>query len=132
MDPAVLKRIRLLFTVLNLVVGWHLLYEGLAKVLDSSWTSAGYLVNATGPLAGLFQRIADSPVLLQTTDILNMVGLTAIGLCIMTGVLTRFAAVTGAILIGLSRAKVSRPESQGTSWPRSRAPRSTMLALTSI
>jgi uncharacterized membrane protein YphA (DoxX/SURF4 family) len=101
MDPVTLKRIRPIFTVLNIVVGWHLCYEGLAKILDPSWTSAGYLVNAKGLLGGLFQRLAESPVLLQITDILNIAGLTLIGLCIMTGTLTRFAAATGTALIGL-------------------------------
>ena len=101
MDQPALKRIRPFFTVLNIVVGWHLLYEGLAKILDSSWSSAGYLANAQGPLAGLFQSLADSSVLLQVTDFLNIAGLTLVGLCIMTGMFTRFAAVAGAVLIGL-------------------------------
>lgn len=101
MEPTPLKRIRPFFTLLNIVVGWHLLYEGVAKILDPSWTSAGYLTNAQGPLAEFFRSLADSPALLQAIDILNMAGLTLIGLCLMTGVLARFAAVAGAVLIGL-------------------------------
>ncbi len=101
MEVDQLKRIRPVFTVLNLVIGWHLLYEGVAKMLAPSWTSAGYLVNARGPLAGVFQSIAESPLLLQITDLLNIVGLTLIGLCIMTGVLTRAAALCGALLLSL-------------------------------
>ncbi len=101
MDPVTLKRIRPIFTLLNLVVGWHLLYEGIAKILTPAWTSAGYLVNARGPLAGLFQAIAESPALLQLTDILNIVGLSIIGFCILTGLFTRVAAIAGAALIGL-------------------------------
>lgn len=101
MESTTLKRIRPFFTILNLVVGWHLLYEGVVKILDPSWTSAGYLANARGPLAGWFQSLAESPVLVHITDILNMAGLTLIGLCIMTGVLSRLAAAGGAALIGL-------------------------------
>jgi len=95
------NRVRPFFTLLNMVVGWHLLYEGVAKILDPSWTSASYLVNAQGPLAGLFQSLAESATLLQVIDILNMAGLTLIGFCIMTGLLTRLAAVAGVLLIGL-------------------------------
>ena len=65
MDDKSLKRVRAVFTLLNLVVGWHLLYEGVAKILTPGWTSAGYLVNATGPLAGAFQSLAASPALLR-------------------------------------------------------------------
>ena len=64
MEPTRLGRIRPFFTILNIIVGWHLLYEGLVKILDPSWTSAGYLANAKGPLAGLFQSLAEMPMLL--------------------------------------------------------------------
>ncbi len=101
MEPVTLKRIRPFFTILNLVVGWHLLYEGVAKILDPAWTSAPYLANAQGPLAPWFQSLAESSSLLSIVDMLNVAGLTLIGLCIITGVLTRFAAVAGAALIGL-------------------------------
>ncbi len=101
MDTKTQKRIRPLFTLLNLVIGWHLLYEGVVKIFDPSWTAAGYLVNARGPLAGLFQSIAESSFWLPVVDVLNIAGLTLIGLFIMTGIFTRFAAITGALLIGL-------------------------------
>jgi thiosulfate dehydrogenase [quinone] large subunit len=29
--------------ILRVVVGWHLLYEGVVKLLTPNWTSAGYL-----------------------------------------------------------------------------------------
>lgn len=101
MKTTIPKGFRTLFTLLNLAVGWHLLYEGVAKILDPSWTSKGYLSNAQGPLAGLFRSLAGSPALLQVTDVLNMAGLALIGFCLMTGILTRFAAWAGAALIGL-------------------------------
>jgi uncharacterized membrane protein YphA (DoxX/SURF4 family) len=101
MENVSLKKIRPVFTLLNLVIGWHLLYEGVAKILTPGWTSAGYLVNARGPLANLFQTMAESPVLLQMSDILNIAGLIIIGLCILTGIFTRAAAIAGALLISL-------------------------------
>ena len=78
MESLNLKRIRPFFTVLNLVIGWHLLYEGLVKILDPTWTSAGYLANAQGPLAGAFHRLVESPTLLQIIDVVNMAALTLI------------------------------------------------------
>ena len=101
MEDKSLKRVCAVFTLLNLVVGWHLLYEGVAKILTPGWTSAGYLVNATGPLAGAFQSLAASPALLRLSDILNIAGLTLTGLCVLTGVFTRAAALAAATMIAL-------------------------------
>lgn len=101
MEPTTPKRIRPFFTLLNIVIGWHLLYEGVVKILDPQWTSAGYLANAQGPMADWFHQLAASPMLLQITDILNMAGLTLIGFCILTGIFTRFAAICGVVLLGL-------------------------------
>jgi uncharacterized membrane protein YphA (DoxX/SURF4 family) len=101
MDSRTINRIRPLFTLLNIAVGWHLLYEGMVKILDPGWTSAPYLINATGPLAEWFRSLAASPLLLATIDALNMFGLAIIGFCIMTGLFTRAAAAFGAVLIGL-------------------------------
>lgn len=95
------NRLRFIFTVLNIAVGWHLLYEGIVKILDPDWSSASYLVNANGLFAGLFQSIAESPVLLQITDVANMAGLSVAGLLIFLGLFTRYAALAGAVLIGL-------------------------------
>lgn len=101
MDKSVLKRIRPLFTLLNLIVGWHLLYEGVAKILSPGWTSAGFLVSAKGPLSSVFQAMAESAFWLPVVDFLNIAGLVLIGFCIMTGLFVRFAAAAGALLIGL-------------------------------
>ena len=43
-------------TALRVLVGWHFLYEGLTKLTAPSWTAAGYLKQAKGPLAGSFPR----------------------------------------------------------------------------
>ena len=96
-----LNRLKYVFTLLNIVVGWHLLYEGFVKIVDPAWTSASYLVNAKGFLEGIFQYIAESPLLLQITDVINIVVLTVTGLLIFTGLFTRYAAITAAVLVGL-------------------------------
>ena len=95
------SKIRYVFTLLNIVIGWHLLYEGIVKLMDPSWTSAAYLVNARGIFAGMFQHIAESPFLLPVVDVVNMIGLSVIGLFLIIGLFTRYAAIGGAVLIGL-------------------------------
>ncbi|MDD2380172.1 MAG: hypothetical protein WCY58_00190 [Mariniphaga sp.] len=101
MDKKSFTRLKVLFTFLNIVVGWHILYEGFVKLIDPSWTSASYLVNASGFLEGIFQSIAESPLLLQVTDIINILVLTLAGLFIFIGLFTRYAALSAALLIGL-------------------------------
>jgi uncharacterized membrane protein YphA (DoxX/SURF4 family) len=95
------NRLKFGFTLLNIVIGWHLLYEGIVKLLDPQWSSAAYLESAKGIFAGVFHHIAASEVLLQISDVINIAGLTIIGLFIMAGFFTRYAAVAGALLIGL-------------------------------
>ena len=31
-------------SLLRLLIGWHLLYEGMAKLSNANWTSAAYLL----------------------------------------------------------------------------------------
>lgn len=95
------KRIVYLFTLLNLAIGWHLLYEGLIKWADPTWSSYGYLTNASGPLAGFFHQLASNAFWLQVADIMTMLLLSTAGLLLILGLFTRFAAIIGAILLGL-------------------------------
>ncbi len=82
-------------TVLRVVVGWHFLYEGLAKLTASSWSAAGYLRQARGPFADLFRSIASQPNLLANADLITMWGLTLVGLCLILGLFTRIASLAG-------------------------------------
>lgn len=87
-----------LFT-LRVLIGWHLLYEGLAKVFDPSWTSEGYLLQSKWIFSGFFKWIVDNNTLLLITDSLNQWGLVLIGLCLMLGLFTRTAAIAGMVLL---------------------------------
>jgi thiosulfate dehydrogenase [quinone] large subunit len=86
---------------LRVLIGWHFLYEGLAKAFNPYWSSTGYLLEAKGPLAGFFTSIVANPTALRIVDWLNIWGLTAIGLGLMLGLLTRPAAIAGAVLLVL-------------------------------
>jgi uncharacterized membrane protein YphA (DoxX/SURF4 family) len=47
----------------------------------------------------MFHSIAENPGLLQAVDLLNIIGLITVGLCLLLGLFTRAASVTGAFLI---------------------------------
>ncbi len=80
-------------TVLRVVVGWHFLYEGIAKLTSSTWSSAGYLKQARGPFAEMFRWLANQPNLLDTANLITMWGLTIVGVLLILGLLTRLATV---------------------------------------
>ncbi len=92
---------RLFITVLRVAIGWHFLYEGLAKILEGNWTSSGYLLNTSGFFSGFYHAMASSPALLKVIDILNMYGLLFIGLALFIGVFIRYASIAGAALLTL-------------------------------
>jgi thiosulfate dehydrogenase [quinone] large subunit len=97
MDDARLPRWpMIMITVLRVFVGWHFLYEGIAKFTSTTWTAAGYLKQARGPFAGLFHWLASQPNLLANADVMTMWGLTIIGLLLILGLFTRIASL-GAI-----------------------------------
>jgi thiosulfate dehydrogenase [quinone] large subunit len=50
-----------LFSVLRIVIGWHFLYEGVAKIIAGNWSSAGYLAGSRWIFAPLFHSMAGSP-----------------------------------------------------------------------
>lgn len=86
---------------LRWLVGWHLLYEGVAKILNPYWTSAGYLSSAEGPLSGLFVWMASHPGRLQAVDLANKLLLVVIGLALIVGFGTRLATIAAIALLAL-------------------------------
>jgi len=85
--------------VLRVFIGWHFLYEGMVKVLNPYWSSAGFLLETKGILSGLATSIAANPAALRVVDFLNMWGLIAIGLGLIAGCLTRIASISGIALL---------------------------------
>ncbi|MBN2473408.1 MAG: DoxX family protein [Pirellulales bacterium] len=90
-----------LLALMRIAIGWHFAYEGLVKVLDPQWTSAGYLKSAGWIGADAFHWMASDPSVLKTVDALNAWGLLLIGAGLMLGCLTRLAAVAGMVLLAL-------------------------------
>src|SRR5262245_21279800 len=93
--------------VLRTLIGWHFLYEAYYKLVSPAWspagvpltpwTAAGYLKGASGPLAGVFQRLVDSPMM-PWVDRSVKVALLLIGVSLILGLFTRVGA-TGALLL---------------------------------
>jgi uncharacterized membrane protein YphA (DoxX/SURF4 family) len=92
---------RILITILRVAIGWHFLYEGMSKVLQGDWSASGFLLNTSGFFSGFYHWLAGAPILLQTTDLLNMWGLVLIGLALFIGLFTRFVSLAGALLLTL-------------------------------
>jgi len=86
---------------LRMLIGWHFLYEGIAKFLNPYWTSAGYLQASQGPFAGWFLGLAADPGRLGMVDALNKWGLVIIGAALIIGFGARLAAFFGAVLLFL-------------------------------
>lgn len=87
--------------LLRIVIGWHFLYEGFAKLFDPYWTSAGYLLESEWIFAGFFKMLAEHSVLLAIVDFLNIWGLILIGTCLIAGLFARYASLAGVVLLVL-------------------------------
>jgi len=84
-----------------MLIGWHFLYEGFAKVFDENWTAALFLLDSKGIFSGIFTYMAQTPKILSMVDFSNKWGLIAIGLGLMTGTLTRTASLFAIFLLSL-------------------------------
>ena len=97
------KKPRYLFliVILRVIIGWHFLYEGVSKILMGTWSAAPFLESSRWLLADIFHAIVANPTLLKTVDLLNMWGLTLIGLALLLGLFTRLASISGILLLAL-------------------------------
>ena len=82
-------------TTLRVFVGWHFLYEGVAKLTSPTWSAAGYLKQARGPLAEQFKWLATQPHLLDNANLITSWGLTLVGVLLVLGLFTRLASLAG-------------------------------------
>lgn len=89
-----------IMVVLRLAIGWHFLYEGVSKILNPNWTSAGFLLDSKGILQGFFHSLAMNKNILEVVDFLNVWGLTAIGFGLVAGLFIPVATLAGMIILG--------------------------------
>ena len=90
-----------LVLTLRFLIGWHLLYEGVFKLLNPEWSSLAFLVESTWIFSGIAGWITSSEGILTVVDFLNTWGLIAIGLGLILGLFTRTTAFAGTFLLGL-------------------------------
>jgi thiosulfate dehydrogenase [quinone] large subunit len=90
---------RYVLITLRLLIGWHILYEGFAKLLIPNWSSVSFLKESQWILKGFSGWIISNPGVLGAVDFLNTWGLIAIGLGLLLGLFTRASAISGAILL---------------------------------
>jgi thiosulfate dehydrogenase [quinone] large subunit len=88
-----------LLVTLRIIVGWHFLYEGMVKLLDPSWSSFEYLMDSKGIFSAMFKAMASNQIALKAVDFLNIWGLILIGAGLILGIFTRFATISGIILL---------------------------------
>jgi uncharacterized membrane protein YphA (DoxX/SURF4 family) len=81
--------------VLRIMIGWHFLYEGLAKLLNSSWSARQYLESSRWIFGDLFRWMASGDTGMAIIDAANAYGLTLIGIALMLGLFTRLASWIG-------------------------------------
>ena len=111
------------------LIGWHFLYEGYAKLMlpgwtragqpVASWSAAGYLNAASGPLAPLFQAVASSRAI-GVVDAMVPIGLILVGVSLVAGLFTQLGCA-GAIafltlfyLSAIPTAGAPQPGAEGT------------------
>jgi uncharacterized membrane protein YphA (DoxX/SURF4 family) len=85
--------------LLRVAIGWHFLYEGVVKLFDPGWSSAGYLAESKWFLSGLLSWIISEPAVLGIVDLMNIWGLILIGLGLVFGCYTRIASLSGIALL---------------------------------
>jgi len=83
--------------LLRLIMGLLFFYAGWSKLTTEGWSAVGFLQNATGPFASWFQGLAGNGFV----DVLNMWGLTLIGVALILGLLMRTASFFGIVVMGL-------------------------------
>ena len=85
--------------LLRLTMGWIFVYSGFDKLFNG-FSAEGFLVNATrGPLGAWFQGLGENSLAMDVINPLVVWGEILIGLALVFGVTTRFAAFWGATMM---------------------------------
>lgn len=83
--------------LLRLAMGWLFLYSGVTKLLDPTWSSAGYLQGAK-TFGSLYQAML-APNVLPVINAINAWGQTLLGISLILGLFVRLSSVLGAVLM---------------------------------
>ena len=88
--------------ILRMAIGWLLLYEGIGRAMNSSWSLTGYLSGSRGFFAGYFISLTTHSNLRSAIEIINEWGLILIGMGLLFGLFSQFFSLAGLVfaLIG--------------------------------
>ena len=86
-------------TIVRIIIGWHFLYEGISKILADGWSSAPYLAGSKWIFAPLFNAMAASQTIVGIVDFINIWGMILVGLGLILGLFTRWAAAGGTLML---------------------------------
>lgn len=91
---------KLAIFLLRVAIGWLFFYAGWSKVITyftdaKDWTASGFLGRLEGPFSSYFSSMAGSPLV----DKLNAWGLLLIGIAMILGILVRWSAFWGIIIM---------------------------------
>jgi thiosulfate dehydrogenase [quinone] large subunit len=86
-------------TVLRIFIGWHILYEGVSKIIIPNWSSRGFLSESKWILSDFTNWIIGHEGVLNIVDFLNVWGLVAIGTGLILGLFTGISSISGALLL---------------------------------
>ncbi len=89
----------ILLVALRVAIGWHFMYEGIAKIFQANWSAYAYLMDSEGILSDFFHNIASNPEVLNIIDLINMYGLVLIGFLMITGLFSRYAKIAAMLLL---------------------------------
>lgn len=88
-----------MLTLTRVLIGWHFLYEGISKIISTSWSSAPYLAGSKWIFAPLFHLMADSSAITAVIDFMNIWGMILVGLGLIFGIFSRWASAGGAVML---------------------------------
>ena len=83
--------------LLRITSGWMFFWAGITKVLDPTWSAAGYLKGAK--LFTDFYEVLTLPSVLPIVNFVNEWGLTLLGASLIFGIGVRLSSILGAVLM---------------------------------
>lgn len=83
--------------LLRITTGWMMFYAGITKVIDPTWSAAGYLKGAK-LLPGFYNWLL-TPNILPCINFINEWGLTLLGVSLILGIGVRLSSILGAVLM---------------------------------
>lgn len=90
---------KLSILILRLTLGLLMFYSGITKIMDPSWSAAGYLKDAK--FFSQFYNFLLSPSVLPVINFINEWGLTLLGASLIIGIFVRLSSFLGIVLMVL-------------------------------